>query len=98
MSSVLFSRGINTQTGSKKKADEIARDLDSIKSQLAIAVSLATSNREVVAKSNAVISELEGRIMGLTGIVSGLQGTVETLQAKVTALEERKGKHKAADS
>jgi chromosome segregation ATPase len=91
MSSVLFSRGINTQTGSKKKADEIARDLDSIKSQLAIAVSLATSNREVVAKSNAVIAELEAKI-------TGLQGTVETLQAKVTALEERKGKHKAADS
>lgn len=89
MSSVLFSRGINTQTGSKKKADEITRDLDSIKSQLAVAVSLASSNREVVAKSTAVIAELEAKI-------SGLQGTVETLQAKVHALEERKEKGKKA--
>jgi len=85
MSSVLFNRGINTQIGGKRKADEITRDLESIKGQIATAVSLATSNREVVAKSTVLITELEAKI-------SGLQGTIETLQAKITALEERKGK------
>lgn len=87
MSSVLFSRGINTQIGGKRKADEITRDLESIKGQIATAVSMSTSNREVVAKSTALIAELEAKI-------TGLQEIIEALQTKVTALEERKDKEK----
>jgi hypothetical protein len=91
MSSVLFSRGINTQTGGRRKADEVTRDIVGIKEQVAIAASMSSSNREGLAKCNALMSELEGRIMGLTG-------TIDALQTKVKELEERKerGKSKAS--
>ena len=94
MSSVLFSRGINTQTGGRRKADEVSRDIVSVKEQVATAVSMASSNREGLSKCNALMTELEGRIAGLTG-------TINALQTKVKELEDRKekGKSKAtADS
>ena len=91
MSSVLFSRGINTQTGGRRKTDEVTRDIVSIKEQVATAVSIASSNREGLTKCNALMTELEGRI-------AGLSGTINALQTKVKELEERKekGKSKAA--
>jgi hypothetical protein len=91
MSSVLFSRGINTQTGGRRKADEVTRDIVGIKEQVAIAASMSSSNREGLAKCNALMSELESKISSLVETLGGLQ-------AKVKELEERKerGKSKAS--
>lgn len=88
MSSVLFGRGINTQTGGKKKADEVTRDIESIRGQVAMAASISSSNRVMLEKCNALMSTLEMRI-------SGIVDTVGSLQAKVKELEERKEKGKS---
>lgn len=88
MSSVLFGRGINTQTGGKKKADEVTRDIESIRGQVAVAASISSSNRVMLEKCNALMSTLEMRI-------SGIVDTVGSLQVKVKELEERKEKGKS---
>ena len=88
MSSVLFGRGINTQTGGKKKADDVTRDIEAIKGQVAVAASISSSNRVMIDKCNALMSTLEGRLSGLLETVGGLQ-------TKVKELEERKDKSKS---
>jgi hypothetical protein len=91
MSSVLFGRGINTQTGGKKKADEVARDIDAVRGQVATAVSMSSSNRVMLERCNALMIDLEGRISGLTETVVGLQ-------TKIRELEERKDKGRSKAS
>ena len=91
MSSVLFGRGINTQTGGKKKADEVTRDIESIREQVATAVSISSSNRAMLERCNALMMTLESR-------VSGLLDTMGGLQAKVKELEERKDRGKGKSS
>ena len=82
MSSVLFSRGQNFQTGANRKVEDVMRDMELLKVT-------AAQNKELLSECSRVVTVLETKISSLQSIVSGLQ-------AKVKDLETPKGKSKGA--
>ena len=99
MSSVLFNRGINTQTGGSRKAAEMIRELDIMKQQISnftlqqidiieLRNQVATLNAKGMV-SDAKVAAQEAKASTLETKVVTSEATVATLEAKVTPLETK---------
>ena len=85
MSSVLFNRGILTQTGARKKADDAIRDMDALKKSVTDAALTTAEHTTTCRTLQAQITELEGKLQVLSEHTSILR----ILQAQITSLEEK---------
>ena len=65
MSSVLFSRGINTQTGSRKKADDALREMDTLKKTVSEAALTTADHTLLIRTLQTQVSELEVKLGAL---------------------------------
>jgi hypothetical protein len=66
MSSVLFNRGINTQTGGRKKADDALRDMDTMKKTVTEVALTAAEHTTTIKTLQAQITALEEKILVLS--------------------------------
>jgi len=92
MSSVLFNRGINTQTGGSRKAAEAIRELDIMKQQISnftLQQIDIIELRNQVATLNAKVSVADAKMAALNANVTALEMKVTTSDATVAALEAK---------
>jgi uncharacterized coiled-coil protein SlyX len=66
MSSVLFNRGILTQTGARKKADDAIRDMDALKKSVTDAALTTAEHTTTIKTLQAQILALEGKLQALS--------------------------------
>lgn len=66
MSSVLFNRGILTQTGARKKADDAIRDMDALKKSVSDAALTTAEHTTLIRTLQAQILDLEGKLQNLS--------------------------------
>ena len=67
MSSTLFGRGINTQTGGRRKAEEASRDIEVLKTQISQLFGEVTGLKQIVSVLQKTVSELGSSVKAASG-------------------------------
>lgn len=68
MSSTLFGRGINTQTGGRRKAEEASRDIEVLKTQISQLFGEVTSLKQIVSVLQKAVSDLGSSVKAASGV------------------------------
>jgi hypothetical protein len=67
MSSTLFGRGINTQTGGRRKAEEASRDIEVLKTQISQLFGEVTGLKQTVAVLQKTVNEPGSSVKAASG-------------------------------